>query len=120
MLVWVHGGPTDQWQADFRPRISYWWSRGWDVLVVDPRGTTGHGREYQRALNGAWGRVDVDDTAALIRHGHDQGWALPDTTVVIGGSSGGLTVLGVLTVWFGIFTGPIHNWAVRSLDILAG
>ncbi len=44
LLAWVHGGPTDQWQADFRPRISYWWSRGWDVLVVDPRGTTGHGR----------------------------------------------------------------------------
>ncbi len=45
MVCWVHGGPTDQWQVDFRPRIAYWWSRGWDVLVVDPRGTTGHGRQ---------------------------------------------------------------------------
>ena len=36
LLVWVHGGPTDQWQVDFRPRLAYWWSRGWDVLVVDP------------------------------------------------------------------------------------
>ena len=66
LLVWVHGGPTDQWQVDFRPRLAYWWSRGWDVLVVDPRGSTGHGRAYQRALNGAWGRLDVDDTAALV------------------------------------------------------
>ena len=94
MLVWVHGGPTDQWQVDFRPRIAYWWSRGWDVLVVDPRGTTGHGRAYQRALNGQWGRLDVDDTAAMIRHAHRQGWGSPATTALIGGSSGGLTVLG--------------------------
>ena len=57
MLVWVHGGPTDQWQADWRPRFLYWWSRGWDVLVVDPRGTTGHGRRYQQALHGCWGRA---------------------------------------------------------------
>ena len=135
MLVWVHGGPTDQWQADFRPRISYWWSRGWDVLVVDPRGTTGHGRKYQRALNGAWGRSDVDDTAAVIRHAHAQGWATPETTVVIGGSSGGLTVLGVLadhdeTVAAGVASYPVsdlralaevtHRFEAHYTDTLVG
>jgi dipeptidyl aminopeptidase/acylaminoacyl peptidase len=70
LLCFVHGGPTDQWSVSFRPRLAYWCSRGWDVLVVDPRGSTGHGREYQQALNGHWGRLDVDDTAALIRHAH--------------------------------------------------
>jgi dipeptidyl aminopeptidase/acylaminoacyl peptidase len=119
MLVWVHGGPTDQWQADFRPRISYWWSRGWDVLVVDPRGTTGHGRDYQRGLNGAWGRIDVDDTAALIRHAHVEGWAAPDTTVVIGGSSGGLTVLGVLADHSDIVAGGVASYPVSDLRSLA-
>ena len=96
MLVWVHGGPTDQWQVDWRPRITYWWSRGWDVLVVDPRGTTGHGRTYQQALHRGWGRLDVDDTADIIRYGHAAGWSTPESTAVIGGSSGGLTVLGIL------------------------
>ena len=119
MLVWVHGGPTDQWQADFRPRISYWWSRGWDVLVVDPRGTTGHGREYQRALNGAWGRIDVDDTAALIRHAHAKGWATPATTVVIGGSSGGLTVLGVLADHGDVVAAGVASYPVSDLRSLA-
>jgi len=119
MLVWVHGGPTDQWQADFRPRISYWWSRGWDVLVVDPRGTTGHGRAYQRALNGGWGRIDVDDTAALIRHAQSEGWATPDTTVVIGGSSGGLTVLGVLADHGEIVAGGVASYPVSDLRSLA-
>ena len=32
----------------------------------------------------------------LLEHAHAEGWATPETTVVIGGSSGGLTVLGIL------------------------
>lgn len=119
LLCWIHGGPTDQWQVDFRPRIGYWWSRGWDVLVVDPRGTTGHGRAYQRALNGGWGRIDVDDTCALIRAAHDRGWATPATTVVIGGSSGGLTVLGVLADRPDLVAGGVTSYPVSDLRALA-
>lgn len=119
VLCWVHGGPTDQWQADFRPRISYWWSRGWDVLVVDPRGTTGHGREYQQALRGGWGRLDVDDCAALIRDAHDRTTATPSSTVVIGASSGGLTVLGVLADHPDLIAGGVAAYPVSDLSTLA-
>jgi dipeptidyl aminopeptidase/acylaminoacyl peptidase len=115
MFCWIHGGPTDQWQVDFRPRIVHWVSRGWDVLVVDPRGSTGHGRDYQQALNGAWGRLDVDDTAALIRHAHDNGWATPDATVAIGGSSGGLTVLGLLADYPSLVAGGVAMYPVSDL-----
>jgi dipeptidyl aminopeptidase/acylaminoacyl peptidase len=119
LLCWVHGGPTDQWQVDFRPRVAYWWSRGWDVLVVDPRGTTGHGRWYQRALNGGWGRFDVDDTAALIRHAHREGWANAAHTVALGGSSGGLTVLGLLADHPDLVAGAVVSYPVSDLADLA-
>ncbi len=119
MLVWVHGGPTDQWQVDFRPRIAFWWSRGWDVLVVDPRGSTGHGRDFRRALDGQWGRFDVDDTAALISHAHARGWASARSTVVIGASSGGLTVLGVLADHGDLVAGGIATYPVSDLAELA-
>jgi dipeptidyl aminopeptidase/acylaminoacyl peptidase len=119
MLCWVHGGPTDQWQVDFRPRVAYWCSRGWDVLVVDPRGSTGHGRDYRQALNGAWGRLDVDDTAALIRRAHTQGWATPTTTVMMGGSSGGLTVLGLLADHGDLVAGAVVSYPVSDLAALA-
>jgi dipeptidyl aminopeptidase/acylaminoacyl peptidase len=119
LLCWVHGGPTDQWQVDFRPRLAYWWSRGWDVLVVDPRGTTGHGRSYQRALNGGWGRIDVDDTASLIGHAHRAGWSTPARTVVMGGSSGGLTVLGLLADHPELFAGAVASYPVSDLGDLA-
>ncbi|MFK8024940.1 MAG: prolyl oligopeptidase family serine peptidase [Ilumatobacter sp.] len=118
MLAWVHGGPTDQWQVDWRPRISYWWSRGWDVLVVDPRGTTGHGRAYQQALHGAWGRLDVDDTAAMLRHAHRAAWATPASTAIIGGSSGGLTVLGVLADHGELVAGGVASYPVSDLRAL--
>ena len=119
LLCWIHGGPTDQWQADFRPRIAYWWSRGWDVLAVDPRGSTGHGRVYQQALAGSWGRLDVDDTASLLAAAHRAGWARPDTTVVIGGSSGGLTVLGVLADHSELVAGGVASYPVSDLRALA-
>lgn len=119
LLVWIHGGPTDQWQVDWRPRITYWWSRGWDVLVVDPRGTTGHGRRYQQALHRVWGRADVDDTADLIVRAHRSGWASPASTVVIGGSSGGLTALGVLADNPDLVAGGVTSYPVSDLRALA-
>ncbi|HRE02118.1 MAG TPA: prolyl oligopeptidase family serine peptidase, partial [Ilumatobacteraceae bacterium] len=96
MICWLHGGPTDQWQVTFMPRIAYWRSQGWHILVPDHRGSTGHGRAYQQAMNGRWGDLDVTDTADVVRHAHTQGWADPAHTVLMGGSAGGFTVLGVV------------------------
>lgn len=118
-LCWIHGGPTDQWQVTFMPRIAYWWSRGWDVLVPDPRGTTGHGREYQQALRGRWGELDVDDTAAVLRASHDRGWSRRDRTVMMGSSSGGLTALGVLGRHRGLAAGAVVLYPVTDLAVLA-
>jgi dipeptidyl aminopeptidase/acylaminoacyl peptidase len=119
MLCWIHGGPTDQWPVEFMPRVAYWWSRGWDILVPDPRGTTGHGRGYQQALRGGWGQLDVGDTAAIVRHSHDLGWSSPERTVVMGGSSGGLTALGVLGRHTGLAAGGVVLYPVTDLEVLA-
>lgn len=119
VICWIHGGPTDQWQVTFMPRITHWWSRGWDVVVPDPRGTTGHGRAHQQALHGEWGRADVDDVAAVVRHAHEAGWSTPATTVVMGGSSGGLTVLGMLADHRALVAGGVALYPVSDLADLA-
>jgi len=118
-LCWIHGGPTDQWQVEFMPRIAYWCSQGWDVLVPDPRGTTGHGRDYQQALRGGWGRLDVDDTAAILRSSHEVGHSSAERTVMIGGSSGGLTALGVLGLHAGLAAAGVVLYPVTDLAVLA-
>jgi dipeptidyl aminopeptidase/acylaminoacyl peptidase len=96
LLVWVHGGPTDQWPVTFIPRIAYFVERGWAVLVVDHRGSTGWGRAYTQAMAGRWGELDVADVAAGMRAAADRGWADGRRMVPIGGSAGGFTVLNVL------------------------
>jgi dipeptidyl aminopeptidase/acylaminoacyl peptidase len=118
-LCSIHGGPTDQWQVEFLPRVAYWWSQGWDVLVPDPRGSTGHGRAYQQALRGGWGRLDVDDTAAILEASHGHGWSVPARTVVMGGSSGGMTVLGLLGLHPGLVAGGVALYPVTDLGDLA-
>jgi dipeptidyl aminopeptidase/acylaminoacyl peptidase len=93
LLVWVHGGPTGQWPASFIPRIAYFVDRGWAVLVPDHRGSTGWGRAYAQRLQGQWGVLDVEDTAAGMRAASEREWCDPRRMVPIGGSAGGFTVL---------------------------
>jgi dipeptidyl aminopeptidase/acylaminoacyl peptidase len=119
LLVWLHGGPTDQWQVTFMPRIAYWRAQGWNVLVPDHRGSTGHGRAYQQALRGRWGELDVDDTLAFIEAAHERRWGHPATTVAIGGSAGGFTVLGAVAATPGRFAAGVVSYPVSDLADLA-
>ena len=115
LLCWLHGGPTDQWQATFLPRVQYWLQRGWSVLAPDHRGSSGHGRAYQQAMREQWGVIDVADTAAAIRHAHAAGWATPATTVVVGGSAGGFTALNLLAAHPDLVAGGFVLYPVTDL-----
>lgn len=100
MLVWIHGGPTDQQQVMFNARVAYFVERGWAVLVPDHRGSSGWGRAYAQAMAGRWGDLDSSDTAAGIRAAVERGWADAGRVVPIGASAGGFTVL-CLLAWHG-------------------
>jgi dipeptidyl aminopeptidase/acylaminoacyl peptidase len=91
LLCMIHGGPTDQWQVTFMPRVTYWIDRGYDVLIPDHRGSTGHGREFTQAMHGRWGDLDVDDVIDILES-LDRS---RERTAIMGGSAGGLTALGV-------------------------
>ncbi|MFM8528471.1 MAG: S9 family peptidase [Ilumatobacteraceae bacterium] len=99
MICWVHGGPTDQWQVTFMPRIAYWVARGWTVLVPEHRGSTVLGRAFQQAMRNNWGVVDTQDVAACVANAQAMGWSTPSRTVLMGGSAGGYTALNVLTTF---------------------
>ena len=119
LLVWLHGGPTDQWQVTWMPRIAHWCSRGWNVLVPDHRGSTGHGRTYQQALQGRWGELDVADTLAVVRHAHAVGLGSPSSTVVMGGSAGGFTALESIAADPARFAAGVVLYPVTDLADLA-
>lgn len=94
LLCWLHGGPTDQWTVSFMPRVVYWLDRGYDILVPDHRGSTGHGRRYTQSLRQLWGDLDVADVICIVERVLDD---QPETDIAIMGSSaGGMTALAVL------------------------
>ncbi|MEO6120999.1 MAG: prolyl oligopeptidase family serine peptidase, partial [Acidimicrobiales bacterium] len=89
LLLWAHGGPTDQRRVAFDPSVAYFVDRGWAVLVPDPRGSTGWGRKWTQAMRGGWGTVDVADLAAGLRAAATNRWGDPAAMVPVGTSAGG-------------------------------
>jgi len=119
LLCWVHGGPTDQWQVEWRPRFAFWLDRGWAILVPDHRGSTGHGRAFTQALAGRWGEADVADVAAGLRAAVERGWCDPARMVVMGASAGGFTALNVLAAHPGLCRAGVDLYGVADLVALS-
>lgn len=115
LIMWVHGGPTDQWAVTFQPRIAYWVDRGWAVLLADHRGSTGHGRAYTQAMAGRWGELDTADVVAGLRAAGERGWGDPRRLVVMGGSAGGFAVLNVLAEAPGLCAAGVDLYGVADL-----
>ena len=118
LIVWVHGGPTDQWQVTWRPRFTWWLSRGWTIAVPDHRGSTGHGRSFRLALEGGWGAVDADDTALVARHARALLGVTAQRTVLMGSSAGGLSVLSAAARHAGIAACAVVCYPVTDLPLL--
>ncbi|MFM7262142.1 MAG: alpha/beta hydrolase family protein, partial [Acidimicrobiales bacterium] len=117
-IVWVHGGPTDQWQVTWRPRFTWWLSRGWTIAVPDHRGSTGHGRAFRLALEGGWGAVDADDTALVAWHAHALLGVTAGRTVLMGSSAGGLSVLSAAARHAGLAACAVVCYPVTDLELL--
>lgn len=93
LIIDVHGGPTSQRTARYEAGAQFFVTRGFAMLYVNYRGSTGYGRAYQDKLRGAWGIYDVQDCISGAQHLVEKGLADPHKLVIMGGSAGGYTVL---------------------------
>ena len=118
LLVMAHGGPTASARRQLQLGIAYWTSRGIAVVDVDYRGSTGYGRSYRRALDGAWGVADVEDCVAAARFLAERGDADPQRLAIRGGSAGGFTVLAALAR-HDVFAAGASRYGVADLEALA-
>lgn len=96
LIVSVHGGPTSVWWMRMDPEVQFFTSRGFAVVKVNYRGSTGFGRAYREALDGQWGVMDVDDSIAAARSLVARGLVDGKRVVIRGGSAGGFTTLAAL------------------------
>ena len=118
LLVRCHGGPTSQASTGLNLRTQYWTSRGFAVLEVNYRGSSGYGRAYRDALRGEWGVGDVLDCIAGARALAARGLCDAARLCISGGSAGGYTSLAALTFHDSFAAGAIY-YGVSDLSLLA-
>ncbi len=118
LVVMIHGGPTSAARPWFSLAYQFWTSRGFAIVDVDHRGSTGYGTEFRNLLDGNWGVVDVEDCIAAAEHLAATGRADPDRMVIRGGSAGGFTVLGALTR-ADTFAAGACSYGIADLSVLA-
>jgi dipeptidyl aminopeptidase/acylaminoacyl peptidase len=118
VVVIGHGGPTGAARPQLNLGTQFWTSRGFAVVDVNYRGSTGYGRRFREALNGRWGIVDVEDCRAAVAALATIGLVDGDRAVIRGGSAGGYTVLRALTTGDDFAAGASH-FGVADLEALA-
>lgn len=119
LLVIIHSGPTRQKSAEYQTRTQFFTSRGFAVLEVNYRGSSGYGRQYRQSLQNEWGVSDVEDCLSGAVYVTEQDWADREKMVLLGSSSGGLTVYQILVRYPGVFqAGIVLYGIVNHLDLL--
>jgi len=64
LLIRIHGGPVSQYGVRFNLEWQGFASNGYVVLAVNPRGSSGRGEEFQKAIFADWGNIDAKDIIA--------------------------------------------------------
>ena len=119
LVVVAHGGPTDQADASWRPQTQFLTSRGYAVLAVNYRGSSGAGRAAMLALRREWGVADVNDCRSGAEAMITRGLADHGRLVMMGGSAGGYTVLRSLQMHPGFYRAGISLYGFSNLFTLA-
>ena len=93
LALLVHGGPWARDEWGYNPVFQLLANRGYAVLSVNFRGSTGFGKGFVNAGNREWGGKMHDDLLDAVQWAVDQGIADPARVAILGGSYGGYAAL---------------------------
>ena len=97
-IIYIHGGPTYHTENRLNPQIQYYVSRGFNVLDVNYRGSTGFGLKYRNAIKeDGWGGREQADIATGAQVLVKAGLAEPGKVGVTGTSYGGYSAWFLIT-----------------------
>ena len=97
MILLVHGGPWGRDSWGFNPYHQWLANRGYAVLSVNFRGSTGFGKAFVNAGNLEWGAAMHDDLIDAVDWAVAEGIAQKGKIAIMGGSYGGYATLAGLT-----------------------
>ncbi len=89
-LLQIHGGPVSQFANAFMPMWQIFASQGYAVVAANPRGSSGRGEAFAKAIWAEWGGKDAEDVLAAVDYAVKHGVADPDRLGVGGWSYGGI------------------------------
>ena len=97
MVLFVHGGPWGRDDWGFDPYHQWLANRGYGVLSVNFRASTGFGKTFTNAGNMEWGAAMHDDLLDAVDWAVNEGIADRNSIAIMGGSYGGYATLAGLT-----------------------
>jgi dipeptidyl aminopeptidase/acylaminoacyl peptidase len=86
-----HGGPVWAYYSEYQDLAQLLAANGYLVLLPNPRGSSGYGEDYCKAIFADWGNKDFQDDMAFVDYAIAQGIADPDKLGVSGWSYGGIS-----------------------------
>lgn len=120
VILYVYGGPHSQmvrntYQAQLRRWEMYMAQRGYVVFVMDNRGTSNRGAEYEKAIHKQCGQCEMQDQMAGMQWLMSHPWVDRDRIGVHGWSYGGYMTISLMTNYPDIFKvgvagGPVIDW----------
>lgn len=121
LVVMPHGGPQAYDDASFDPLVAFVADRGYAVLQVNFRGSTGYGFEYMKAGLRRWGLETQDDVTDGVKKLIADGVVDPARISIVGWSFGGYAALnGVIKnpdLYRGAFAiAPVANLIAATSD----
>jgi acylaminoacyl-peptidase len=115
VVIQIHGGPHAAHGPTPWLEMLALADEGFHVLYPNPRGSSGYGEAFARAIHGRWGEVDGSDHLHLADWAVESGLADPERIGVMGLSGGGY-----MTNWLlghhpgrfraGVSENPVSNW----------
>jgi len=120
-IVHTHGGPTAVMANRWAPEAQTWLDHGFAFFSLNYRGSTTFGYEFQHAIDGNLGDLEVEDIAAGVAWLIDSGIAQADAILKTGGSYGGYLTLQSLgkkpALWAGgMAVVAIADWTLMYED----
>jgi dipeptidyl aminopeptidase/acylaminoacyl peptidase len=89
-VLLLHGGPVYQFSHEFMDTWQWYAAHGYAVVAPNPRGSSGRGFDFSKAIYADWGHLDAQDVLSAVAYAVQIGVADPDRLAVGGRSYGGI------------------------------